>query len=95
MRPNNDQDPMFSEMSIDSRRRVLFELRKRLRFTAVASVAMGTDHWKMLNDMGEKLESECQAIAADYHIRSSEIVSDAIQLIADFQDDMDVSSTLH
>jgi hypothetical protein len=85
----------FSELTVDQRLRILNEVSKRLRFTAVASRAMNTEHWKAMTDLGERIGQDQRELANDFRQDTSDLVFEAIQLIADFQEDVNISGTLH
>ena len=90
----HNQQP-FSELTVEQRLRLLDEVSKRLRFTAVASRAMNTDHFGMLCEFCDRIEHDRMALANADEASALELITDAIELIAEFQDDMGVSSTLH
>jgi hypothetical protein len=73
----------FSVLTVHQRDMVLQEISKSLQFTALASRAAKDRRWKRLEALGQKIEREHEALAADYSDASAEIVYQALDLLAE------------
>lgn len=63
------------------------EISKSLHFTALVSRSTKRRHWKRLERLAEKIDREHEKIAADYSDGSAKIVYQALDLLADAEDE--------
>lgn len=82
----------FSQMDVSERDTVLQELSKSLRFKAMASRAVSYPRWKDMKALGERIERDHRAIAADLD-GAAVMVIEAVRLMSEVE--REFSETRH
>jgi hypothetical protein len=82
----------FSQMDISERDTVLQELSKSLRYKAMASRAVSYPRWKDMEVLGERIERDHTAIAADLEGAAVTVI-EAVRLLSEVE--REFSETRH
>ena len=83
----------FSRMTVAQRDHVLLELGKSLHYLSLVSRAVEAPHWKKMERLGNRIDREHEKLATDYSDRSAGIVYQALDLLAEMEDEF--SDTRH
>lgn len=93
--PNLKPEPsrQFSKMTVAQRDHVLLELGKSLHYLSLVYRAVEAPYWKKMEKLGNRIDREHEKLAADYSDRSARIVYQALDLLAEMEDEF--SDTRH
>lgn len=78
-------DVPFSKLTVQQRDLVLTEIARSLHYRALVSKAVKDRGARHMDALAAKIDSEHEALAADYSDRSGKVVLQAVQLLDNFE----------